>query len=69
MGEAVPGAVGVQGVEHVADGDGVGAHEGVERQQRGGQGLTLVHVRAQLEQLQGTFLNYLGLYGGQRSSS
>ena len=33
------------------------------------QGLTLVHVRAQLEQLQDTFMNYFGLYGGQRSSS
>jgi hypothetical protein len=33
------------------------------------QGLTLVHVRAQLEQLQDTFMSYFGSYGGQRSSS
>ena len=31
------------------------------------QGLTLVDVRAQLEQLQDTFM--VGLYGGQKSSS
>ena len=28
------------------------------------QGLTLVHVRAQLEQLQDTFMRYVGLCGG-----
>jgi len=33
------------------------------------QGLTLVHIRAQLEQLQDTFMNYVGLYSGQKSSS
>ena len=33
------------------------------------QGLTLVHVRAQLKQLQDTFMSKVGLYGGQRSSS
>jgi len=31
------------------------------------QGLTLVHVRAQLEQLLDTFNCSFGLYGGQRS--
>ena len=34
-----------------------------------GQGLTLVHVRAQLEELQDTFMSYVGSYGGQQSSS
>jgi hypothetical protein len=34
-----------------------------------GQGLTLVHVRAQLEQLQDTFMSQVGFYGGQRCSS
>ena len=34
-----------------------------------GQGLTLVHVRAQLEPLQDTFVSQFGSYGGQRSSS
>ena len=33
------------------------------------QGLTLVHVRAQLEQLQDTFMTYCGSYGGRKSSS
>ena len=33
------------------------------------QGLTLVHVRAQLEQLQYTFMSSVGLHGGQKSSS
>jgi hypothetical protein len=33
------------------------------------QGLTLVHVRAQLEQLQDTVMMCVGLYGGQKSSS
>jgi hypothetical protein len=33
------------------------------------QGLTLVHVIAQLEQLQDTFLRQVGLHGGQKSSS
>jgi len=33
------------------------------------QGLTLVDVRAQLEQLQDTFMSSVGLYGGQNSSS
>ena len=33
------------------------------------QGLTLVHVRAQLEQLQATFMSSVGLSGGQQSSS
>jgi hypothetical protein len=32
------------------------------------QGLPLVHVRAQVEQLQDTFIRYFGLYGGQRGS-
>jgi hypothetical protein len=32
------------------------------------QGLTLVHVRAQLEQLQDTFMNEVKLNGGQKSS-
>jgi hypothetical protein len=31
------------------------------------QGLTLVHVRAQLKQLQDTFMSELGLYGGESS--
>jgi hypothetical protein len=34
-----------------------------------GQGLTLVHVRAQLEQLQDTFMSEAGLHGGQKRSS
>jgi hypothetical protein len=33
------------------------------------QGLTLVHIRAQLEQLQDTFMSQVGSYGGQKSSS
>jgi hypothetical protein len=33
------------------------------------QGLTIVHVRAQLEQLQDTFMSQVGLHGGQKSSS
>jgi len=33
------------------------------------QGLTLVHVRAQLEQLQDTFMSQVGFHGGQKSSS
>jgi len=33
------------------------------------QGLTLVHVRAQLQQLQDTFTSQIELYGGQKSSS
>jgi len=33
------------------------------------QGLTLVHVRVQLEQLQDTLMSYVGLYGGQKSPS
>ena len=32
------------------------------------QGLTLVHIRAQLEQLQDTFTSRVGLYVGQKSS-
>ena len=34
----------------------------------GGQGLALVHVRAQLEQLQDILMSKVGLYGGQKSS-
>jgi hypothetical protein len=34
-----------------------------------GQGLTLVHVRAQFEQLQDTFMSEVGLHGGRKSSS
>jgi len=34
-----------------------------------GQGRTLVHVRAQLEQLQDTFMSKVGLYDGHKSSS
>jgi hypothetical protein len=41
---------------------------GVE-QRAHSQGLTLVRVRAQLEQLQVTFMSQFGLCGGQRSSS
>ena len=37
------------------------------RQRR--QGLRLVHVRAQLEQLQDTFMGQVGLHGGQKSST
>ena len=33
------------------------------------QGLTLVHVRAQHEQLQDTFTSQVGFYGEQKSSS
>jgi hypothetical protein len=33
------------------------------------QGLTLVHVGAQLEQLQDTFMSYVGFYGARKSSS
>jgi hypothetical protein len=33
------------------------------------QGLTFVHVRAQLEQLQDTFMGSVGLHGGQESST
>jgi hypothetical protein len=33
------------------------------------QGLTHVHVRARVEQLQDSFVSYVGLYGGQMSSS
>ena len=33
------------------------------------QGLTLVHIRAQLEQLKDTFMSEAGLHGGQKSSS
>ena len=33
------------------------------------QGLALLHVRAQLEQLQDAFMSCFGLYGAQRSSS
>jgi hypothetical protein len=33
------------------------------------QGLTLVYVRTQLEQLQDTFMSKVGSYGGQKSSS
>jgi len=33
------------------------------------QGLTLVHLRAQLEQLQNTLMSSVGVYGGQKSSS
>jgi hypothetical protein len=33
------------------------------------QGLTLVHVRAQLEQFQDTLMSQVGLYGDQKSSS
>jgi hypothetical protein len=33
------------------------------------QGLTLVHVRAQLEQLQDTFMTEVRLYGRHKSSS
>jgi hypothetical protein len=32
-------------------------------------GLTLVHVKAELEQLQDTFMSEVGLYGGQKRSS
>jgi hypothetical protein len=32
------------------------------------QGLTFVHIRAQLEQLQDTFMDEVGSHGGQRSS-
>jgi hypothetical protein len=35
----------------------------------GGQGLIRVHIRAQLAPLQVTFMSYLGLYGGRKSSS
>jgi hypothetical protein len=35
----------------------------------GDQGLTLVHVRAQLERLQDTFMGEAGLHGGQNNSS
>ena len=34
-----------------------------------GQGLTHVHVRAQFEQLQDTFMSEVGLHGGRKSSS
>jgi len=34
-----------------------------------GRGLTLVHVRAQLEQLQDTFMSESGSYGGQKRST
>jgi len=40
---------------------------GVEEGQR--QGFTLVHVRAQLQQLQDTCMSHVGLHGGQKSSS
>ena len=33
------------------------------------QGLTLVHIRAQLEQLQDTFMSQVWFNGGQKSSS
>ena len=33
-----------------------------------GQGVTLVHVTAHLEQLQVTFMSEAGLYGGHKSS-
>jgi len=33
------------------------------------QGLTLVHGRAQLEQLQDTLISSVGSYGGKKSSS
>jgi hypothetical protein len=33
------------------------------------RGLTLVGVRAQLEQLPDTFMSYFGFWGGQKSSS
>ena len=37
--------------------------------QSGAYRLTLVHARAQLEQLQDTFMSQVGLHGGQKSSS
>jgi hypothetical protein len=48
----------------------LGGHLAALRWARGhGQGLRLVHVRAQLEQLQDTFMNEVGLPGGHKSSS